>query len=60
MQPIPPTPGFVELRLPEPPLQAELCPSIHVELQRARLSIKLTWPGELASQCAAWLGEVLR
>jgi transposase-like protein len=59
-EPIPSTPGFVALRLPEPALQADLCPSIHLELQRAELTIKLTWPGALASECASWLREVLR
>ena len=43
-KPLPPTPasGFVALRLPEPALRADLLPSIHLEVQRADLSINLT------------------
>ena len=32
----------------------------YLEVQRADLTIKLTWPGALASECAAWLRESLR
>lgn len=56
----PPAPGFVALRLPEPAPRADLLPSIHLEVQRADLTIKVTWPGILASECSAWLRECLR
>ena len=51
----PPAPGFLALRLPEPAPQAELLPSIHLDVQRADLIIKVTRPGDLASECSAWL-----
>ena len=58
--PPPPAPGFVALRLPEPAPRSDLLPSIHLEVQRADLSIRLTWPGALASECSAWLRACLR
>ena len=53
--PAPPAPGFVALRLPEPAPRAELLPSIHLDVQRADLIIKVTRPDDLASECSAWL-----
>ena len=58
--PMPSAPGFVALRLPEPAPPADLLPSIHLEVKRADLTIKVTWPGALASECTAWLREWLR
>ena len=58
--PEPSAAGFVALRLPEPAPRADLLPSIHLEVQRADLTIKVTWPGALASECSAWLRECLR
>ena len=58
-----PTPAaldFVALRLPDPAPRADLLPNIHLEVQRADLTIKVTWPGALASECSAWLREWLR
>ena len=55
--PTPPTPSLVALRLPEPAPQADLLPSIHLDMQRADLTIKVTRPGALASECSAWLRE---
>lgn len=54
----PTTSGFVALQLspPSPPTPAD----IHIELQRADTTIKVTWPGSAASECAAWLRELLR
>ena len=57
--PMPPA-GFVALRLPEPAPRADLLPNILLEVQRADLTIKVTWPGALASECSAWLREWLR
>ena len=51
----PPAPGFVVLRLPKPAPLAELLPSIHLDVQRADLIIKVGRPGDLASECSAWL-----
>ena len=58
--PMAPAPSFVALRLPEPAPRADLLPSIHLEVQRADLTVKVTWPGALASECTAWLREWLR
>ena len=58
--PMPPALGFVALRLPEPAPRAERLPNILLEVQRADLTIKVTWPGALASECSAWLREWLR
>ena len=53
--PAPPAPGVVALRLPEPAPRTDLLPSIHVDVQRADLIIKVTRPDDLASECSAWL-----
>ena len=58
--PMPPAPGFVALRLSEPAPRADSLPSIHLEVQRADLTVKVTWPGALANECTAWLREWLR
>ena len=58
--PMPPAPGFVALRLPEAAPRADLLPCIHLEVQRAELTVKVTLPGALASECSAWLREWLR
>ena len=58
--PMPPAPGFVALRLPEPARRADLLANIHLEVQRADLTIKVTWPGALVSEYSAWLREWLR
>ena len=52
--------GFVALRLPEEAPRADLLPNIHLEMLRADLTIEVTWPGALASECSAWLREWLR
>ncbi len=58
--PTPQMPGFVALRLPEPAPRADLLPNIHLEVQRAGLTIKVTWPGALASECSTCIREWLR
>ncbi len=42
------------------PPAASVPREIRVEVQRRETAIKVTWPGEAASECAAWLRELLR
>ena len=55
--PAPPAPGFEALRLPDPAPRADLLPSIHLDVQSADLTIKVTRTGALASECSARLRE---
>lgn len=50
------SPAFVPLTLPDaaPPQD------IRIELRRGATAISLSWPCSAASQCAAWLRELLR
>lgn len=55
-------PSFIALALPSQapaPAQLEAAP-IRLELQRGATTVKVSWPGEQARACAAWLREVLR
>ena len=50
---------FVPVKLPEPTapvLQAD----IRIELQRGATAVTVTWPASAASECAAWMRELLR
>ena len=52
-------PAFVPLRLP--PAAAPEPPSeIRIELQRGTTAVKVAWPASAATECAAWLRELLR
>lgn len=57
-------PEFVEVKLPTPavamPMPKPALRDIHIELRRGATHISVTWPLDAASQCAAWLGELLR
>ena len=48
--------GFVPVALPAPSAP----PDIHVELRRGATAITVTWPTQAASECAAWMRELLR
>ena len=48
--------AFVPLPLPEAKTGAE----IRIELRRGATTISLTWPADAASDCAAWMRELLR
>ncbi len=50
------TTAFVPLRLPAPATPAD----IRIELRRGATSISVTWPANAASECAAWMRELLR
>lgn len=52
------TPEFIALPLtsaPTVPLQ-----DIRIELRRGATTVSITWPGQAAGECAAWLREWLR
>jgi transposase-like protein len=53
------SPSFLPLalRAPAAPRAAD---EIRIELQRGATAIKVTWPSTAASDCAAWLRELLR
>jgi transposase-like protein len=53
-----PTPRFLPLPIPTPalPVAAE----IRIEVQRGTTTIAVTWPASAASECAAWMRELLR
>lgn len=49
-------PPFVPVSLPSSPALSE----IRIELRRGAMAINVTWPTGAASECAAWLRELLR
>ena len=50
--------GFVPVQLPPP--AATPGAEIRIELQRGATKVVLTWPSSAASECAAWMRELLR
>lgn len=52
-------PLFVPVSLP-PPVAVEPVADIRIELQRGATAITVTWPASAASECAAWMRELLR
>lgn len=50
---------FVPVSLPAPAAPAQR-PDIRIELQRGATAIIVTWPASAASECAAWMRELLR
>lgn len=54
-------PAFIELPITESVAPALVAAdSIHVEILRGDLSVKLHWPAVVAPACAQWLLELLR
>jgi transposase len=53
-----PAPQFIAL--PLPPSVAAALPDIRIELRRGATMVSVTWPGQAASECGAWLREWLR
>ena len=49
-------PPFVPVSLPSSPALSE----VRIELRRGAVVINVTWPAGAASECAAWLRELLR
>lgn len=52
--------AFVPLQLPATLGASALQPDIHIQLQRAGVSVTVSWPVSAASECASWLREILR
>ena len=50
-------PAFVSV--PIPPVVSEV-PDIRIELRRGNTAVKIEWPVQAASDCAAWLRDWLR
>ena len=54
-----PAPPFIALPLP-PASAADALPDIRIELRRGATTVSVSWPGQAASECGAWLREWLR
>lgn len=52
-----PVPTFVPVALAPAPAAA---PDIRIELRHGHTSMAVTWPVAAASECAAWMRELLR
>ena len=50
-------PTFVPVLIP--PIVSSL-PDIRIEVRRGNTAVKIEWPGQAASDCAAWLRDWLR
>ena len=50
---------FVPVSLP-PPGQPAHVPDVRIELRRGPMAVTVTWPASAASECAAWMRELLR
>ncbi len=55
----PAAPKFLPLSLPTP-VSAPVAADIRIELQRGETTVTVTWPAGAASECAAWMRELLR
>lgn len=53
-----PTPKFLPLPIPTP--ASPVAADIRIELQRGATTVTVTWPASAASECAAWMRELLR
>ena len=54
-------PAFIELPIADSIAPAVVtADTVHVEIQRGDLSVKLRWPAVAAPACAQWLLELLR
>lgn len=53
-----PAPSFIAL--PVAPSQSVPAQELVIELRRGALMVKVAWPLTAASECAAWLRELLR
>ena len=51
---------FVALQLPPQPTAPSVAQDIRIELRRGATAVSLSWPCSAASECAAWLRELLR
>jgi len=51
--------AFVPVSLPAPEVPTQMA-DIRIELQRGATAVTVTWPASAASECAAWMRELLR
>jgi transposase len=59
MSPPAPAAQFIALPLPQASV-AETQPDIRIELHRGATTVNISWPGQAAAECGAWLREWLR
>lgn len=52
--------GFVPLTVVDPPAAAAKAGDIRIELRRGPTALTIRWPVSAATDCAAWLRELLR
>jgi transposase len=52
--------GFVPVRVMEPPAPVAKTGDIRIELRRGPTALTIRWPVSAATDCAAWLRELLR
>lgn len=53
--------GFVAVRVSTPQPGVMAAPAdIRIELRRGATTVKVSWPAQMASECAAWLREWLQ
>ena len=59
--PPPSAPMFIPVALPPPSgRDGVTAPAIRIEFKRGGTTVSVTWPTSAASDCAAWLRELLR
>ena len=51
---------FIALIPPAANMPSSTQREIRIEVQRGSTAIKISWPSEAASECGAWLRELLR
>jgi len=51
--------SFLQVSLPSPPSTPAMS-DIRIELQRGPTKVVVTWPCTAASECAAWMRELLQ
>jgi transposase len=52
--------GFVPVTVMDPPAAAGKTGDIRIELRRGPTALTIRWPASAATDCAAWLRELLR
>jgi len=57
---VPTTAAFVPVQLPAAAAPAAPPSDIRMEVRRGAMSVVVTWPAGLASECGGWLRELLR
>ena len=57
---VPTTGAFVPVQLPAAAAPAAPPSDIRMEVRRGAVSVIVTWPAGLASECGGWLRELLR